>query len=112
MALLTSQQITRAGLTPSLAAVGGSGDEFHPGDNVFLRVDNGSGGSINVTVVTPKTVRGQAIADLVVAVPAAGSKLIGPLPKEDYANPADGKGDISYSATTSLTIAVLELTRG
>jgi hypothetical protein len=113
MALLTTQQITRAGTDPATGAVaaGGTGDEFVPGDNVFLRVVNGGGGATTVTVTTPRTVKGQAIADLAVSVPAGGQRLIGPLPADQYANPADGKGDVACSPTTSVTISVLELAR-
>lgn len=114
MALLTKQDVVRAGLAPTYAAVGAAGDEFVPTDNTFLHVKNGNAAATNVTVVTPKTVGGQAIADLVVSVPAAGERFIGPFPPSQYANPAagDGKADVTYSVTATVTVACLELATG
>lgn len=110
MAVLNPQKITRAGLNPSYAAAGAGGDEFIPDKDTYLHVKNGSGGSLNVTIVTPREAfDGAAIADTVVAVPASGERLIGPFPAEHYASPADGKADITYSGVTSLTVAVLKL---
>ena len=114
MALLTKQQVTRAGLNPSFVAVGGSGDEFVPGDQTYLHVKNGGGGASTVTIVTPRTAKGQAIADVTVSVPAAGERIIGPFPESEYADPNDvnRRADVSCSPTTSVTIACIELSRG
>lgn len=109
MALLAKQQITEAGLAPAFVAAGGTGDEFEPGENTYLEVINGSGASVDVTVVTPKTHHGHAVADNVTAVPAGQRRKIGPLAKEDYANPADGKADVTYSATGSVTVGCFTL---
>lgn len=111
MALLATTQITRAGTDPSTGAVaaGATGDEFVPGDRVFLRVVNGGGGASAVTVTTPKSVRGQAVADLVVNVPAGGQRLIGPLPKQDYADPSNQRGDVACAPSAGVTIGALEL---
>lgn len=112
MGLLNKQQVTQAGLTPAFVAAGAGGDEFYPGDDTYLEVINGGGAPINVTVVTPKTHRGKAIADDVVAVPAGGRKKLGPYPAEDYANSADGKADVTYSATAAVTVGCFELAAG
>lgn len=105
MALLATQSIVRAGLAPSYAAAAGGGDTFAPGTHTFLHVKNGSGGSITVTVVTPRTdALGNAIADNAVAVGAGAEAMIGPLPYEHYASPSTGVGNITYSGVTSLTI--------
>ena len=112
MAVLATQTITRAGIAETLSAAAGGGDEFTPGDGVYIKVANGGGSSITVTVPTPRDVRGQAIADLAVSVPNGSHRLIGPLPTHDYANPTDGKGDITYSGVTSVTVGVFELSTG
>lgn len=112
MALLNKTQVTQAGVAPATVAAGGGGDEFYPDENTWLEVTNGGGAPINVTVSTPKTHHGKAIADDVVAVPAGATRKLGPYPAEDYANPADGKADVSYSGVTAVTVGCYELARG
>jgi len=111
MATLTKQTITRTGLGPTYAAAAGGGDKFAPGDDTFLHVKNASGAPITVTVVTPGSVEGQAIADLTVSVPATtGDRMIGPFPLALFANSADSNlASITYSGVTSLTIAAVKL---
>ena len=112
MADLTTQKITRAGITPSAAAASGGGDKFVPDDDVFVSLANGSGSPITVTFVTQGNVDGEPIADRTVSVPASGSKFVGPFPKQIFANNADGgKCAITYSGVTTLTIGVFELQR-
>ena len=62
-----------------------------------------------VTVVVPGNTRyGQADPDVTITVPAGGTSLIGPLPR-DLADPADGLVHITYSAVTSLTVAAVAI---
>lgn len=109
MATLTTQQITTAGTIPTYtAATGGGGDEFAPGDRTFLHVKNGGGSSINVTVVTPGSAYGQAIADVVVAIAAGAEKMIGPFGAAGFQG-ADALVSVTYSAVTTVTAAVLSV---
>ncbi len=89
----------------AVAAAGG-GDTAPVGPGRFLYVNNGSGGSITVTVATPGTVSGLAIADTAVAV-AAGD--IGLIPLANVHRGANGRAAITYSDVTSLTVAAFEL---
>lgn len=112
MADLTTQVITRDSIVPSFAAASGGGDKFIPDDDVYLEVINGGGAPVNVTIVTPKTEDGEAIADRVVAVANGARRKIGPFPKSLFGNPADsGKAAITYSGVTSVTIGVFKLQR-
>jgi hypothetical protein len=112
MATLATQSIVRAGLNPALTAAAGGGDKFTPDSNTFLRVDNGSGGALTVTIVTPRNnAIGLAVDDVAVSVPAGGSRLIGPFPAEYFANPADGLASVTYSGVTSLTVGALKVTQ-
>lgn len=94
--------MSAANASDSLAAVGNKQD-------VFYMVNNGGGGSINVTVklrtgVTTKLVSGtgvQALADWVIAVAAGARRLIGPFP-DDYIQ-ADNSVTVEHSGTTSVT---------
>jgi hypothetical protein len=77
---ITAQQITRTGLTETLEAANVDGNKFANDGVMFLHVVNGAGAPINVTIQTPGTVDGLAIAEQVVAVTNAQARLIGPFP--------------------------------
>jgi hypothetical protein len=103
MALLSYQQPTLAGTAITYAAAAGGGDTIGYTPNGCLRVKNGSGGSITVTIVTPgNTQYGQADPDVPVAVAAGTEKAIGPFPA---GMAVDGVISITYSGVTSLTVA-------
>jgi hypothetical protein len=110
---VTTQRITRAGLNVALTAPTVDGDIIDAGQ-VALRVANGSGSSINVTVQTPGTdpASGSARQELIVAVPAAGARDIGPFPASLFAQPADATVGplrvlVDYSAVATVTRAVV-----
>lgn len=106
MAVLASQPIARPGGPANYSAVSAGGDKFSPGDHTLLHVKNGSGAAVTVTVVTPIVESGFAVADLTLAVAAGGDAFIGPLPASLFRD-VDGYGSITYSATASVTAAVL-----
>lgn len=108
MALRTAvqAQITGAVATEYTPA---SEDTFEWGDDVALFVTNGSGSSINVTVTVPgNTKYAQAQPDVVVAVAAGVSKVIGPFPS-DLVDPSDGLVHVAFSSTTSVTAQLLKV---
>lgn len=105
---LVPQQIARTGVVPTYAAANVDGHSLANRGSQFLHVKNGSGSSINVTLVTPVTVGGRAVADDVVAVAAGAEKLIGPFDERTYNN-ADGKVDVNFSAVTTVTVAAFSL---
>ncbi len=108
MALLATQPVLRAGLAPIFTAATVGGDTFTPGQTTFLHVKNASAGAITVTIVTPGTSSGLAIADVAVSVPATtGDRMIGPLPAFLFS--LAGVGSITYTAVTSLTVAVISV---
>ena len=74
----------------------------------FIRVVNGSGGSIVVTIVTQNQVGGNAIADRTVTVLTMTEQNIGPFPPSIYNN-GDGDIDVSFNVITSLTLAALHI---
>jgi hypothetical protein len=91
-----------AGTAPTFAAPSAS-DTAAIG--ALLIVKNGSGASINVTLVTPSTLpTGDAYPDKVYAVPAGAERWI-PVLKE-YRN-ASGVAGVTFSATASVTAAVI-----
>lgn len=111
----TTQKITRAGLNPNYTAPNGTagtdGDIIDAGA-VMLHVKNANTSQCTVTVETPGTVDGLAIADLTVVVPATSERLIGPFPRGTFAQPSDatvgpGRVLVAYSNVTQVTRAVL-----
>lgn len=109
MATRLPEQIALTGLDETYHAASAGGDKFPPASDVLIRVVNGSAAAITATVVTPGTVLGLAIADNAVSVPAGGKRTIGPFPREHFAAVADGLADITWSASASVTFAVLKL---
>lgn len=107
MAALTSQRLSAAGTAPTYATASAGGDTAPVGRDLVLHVFNGSGASITVTVVTPGTVNGLAIADAALVIPAGDQGFV-PLAKV-YKNPSTGLANVTYSATTSVEVAVLQL---
>lgn len=108
MATVGTQNPGTAGATPTMVAASAGGDKVAPG--VRLLVVNGAGASINLTLATPFTKDGLALADRVIAVPngtfPANAKVID-VPSDLYQDPADGLCSLAWSATTSVTFAVL-----
>jgi hypothetical protein len=105
MAVLTAQAMPLGGLQPTYAAAAGGGDQAPVGEKLLLHVRNDDASSKTVTVATPGTVGGLAIADAAQTIPAGGDAFI-PL-KSTY--PATGRAAVTYSAATSVTVAVLQL---
>lgn len=114
MALLTVQNIAKAGVAPTYGAVAASDTFLNIGDErTYLHVQNGSGASINVTITARKTsvkvpgVGQLAIANLVIAVPATSERIIGPF--SEAFNDSDGLVTVGYSATATVTAGVFRL---
>jgi len=106
---LTVQEIVRAGLTPVLAAANTDGSYIPNDGRVFLQVKNTNGAAVTVTIDTPGSVDGNAIANLAVIIPlTSGDKLIGPFPPAIY-NQSDGTIKVTFSAVTDVTIGAFRI---
>lgn len=105
MATLSLQRVSLAGTAVTLAAAGGSGDRMPVGPTNMLRVSNGSGASITVTVNSIKQCSQGFDHDLSVAVAAGATKDIGPI--TERFQDTDNLAGISYSATGSVTVAAV-----
>ncbi len=107
-ATLTVQTLAIAGTTPSFAAADtGDGNQFvWPGKPCWVEVKNT--GSINsITIATPMTVQGLALADVVVSVPATTGDKIIPLTDASLFVQADGY--VYINGLTGMTIGVFTL---
>lgn len=109
MATLGTQVIALAGLAPTYAPATGGGDRCEVGDRNFLHVKNGAGSPVTVTLTATAALRGQAVSNVTVSVPAAGERMIGPLSSDLLQNQTDGLCAIGYSSATSVTVAALRI---
>lgn len=105
MAVVATQSMPLDGSALTFAAASAGGDRFTPAVGTIMQIVNGSGASITATLVTPGTVDGLAVADRAVTVPAGTNRLV-PLRVVAYQS-ADGLGDITWSATATVTFAVV-----
>jgi hypothetical protein len=111
MATVGVGNITRAANVEALApnAASAGGDRFAAGGRVFAYFANASGAPITVTVATPGTVDGLAIADLTISVPAGGYAVRGPFPEHLFGD-AGGLVSLTYSTETDLTFGAWKVT--
>ncbi|NUP23605.1 MAG: hypothetical protein HOZ81_47625 [Streptomyces sp.] len=109
MATLATQTVALAGIAPTYASAAAGGDKVECGDRNFLHVKNGSASSVTVTLTSTASVRGQAVSNLTVAVPASGERLIGPIQPDLLQNQTDGLCAVGYSAAASVTVASLRI---
>jgi len=107
MADLAVVTISRNGLEATYNTAAGGGDAFINTGNEFVHIKNDDASSKDITFATPAEVDGLAVADRVVSIPAGEDRMIGPFPASTY-NDTAGKVQITYSAVTSVTIAVIK----
>lgn len=116
--VLTVNSVIRTGLV--VAYVSGDAANGHSfdntGENVFLIVKNADVSDKTVTITTPNTVDGHAIADLDVIVTLAEERCIGPFPNALYGTvDTDPDPDIDpaifvdLSADTSVTLGAFRV---
>lgn len=109
---LTPTKITVAGAAPVGVAAVADGHSVKNTGREFVLVDNASGSTVTVTVVTPITVGGRAVADDAVSIPAGQSRYIGPWPIDVYNQKPGVSGSdvhLNLSATASVTIGAYQL---
>jgi len=111
MALLTVQEPTLAGITPTYAAADVAGDTFaYSGGNVVIHIKNTNAAQRVATILTPGTVEGVAIADPTVTIPATtGDKMIKLNAPGNLFVAATGLISITYDAVTNVTIGVFKV---
>lgn len=109
MATLAPQTPAVTGATLTFAAAAGGGDSFPVTGVVCLLVRNADASSKTVTLVRPGTTYGQADPDVAFTVAAGATGVWGPIPASDFVDPSDALVDITYSAVTSVTVAVLRV---
>lgn len=101
---LTVQEINRAaGLTPTYKTDMSASDTYFVANDgrTFLHCTNSGGSDSVITVVTPGTVDGQAVADKTFTVAqTSGNKMIGPFPPNLY----NAAGEFSFTLTNATDV--------
>lgn len=110
--VLAAQQIVATGLEPVYTAANADGHFFENDGNTILHVKNGSGADVDVTLQTPATQGGLAVAEQVVTVTAGEERFIGRLLPALYNRPTGGadagKVYVDFEAVDTVTVALLE----
>lgn len=114
MADITPVKPLITGIATGSAAASAGGDAvLNNRGNVILRVTNANGSSVNVTLAAQQTARGtdgnfppMTLANAVIAVPNATSRLIGPIPPAF--NDGNNKVQVTYSASSGVTIEAID----
>jgi len=106
---LTVQPIVRAGLTAGYTAFEASGVAFANEGRTFMHVKNAqAAATTTLTIVTPNTVDGLAIADRTVQIVAATEEFIGPFQPGVY-NQSTDVVHVDISTATSVSIAAIRI---
>ncbi len=95
-----------ASVTANLTAASAGGDTAPVGPGRVLAVRNADAAPHTVTIATPGTVSGLAVADAVMPVAAGATSLI---PLVAAMRGTDGRAHITYDAVTAVTVGVFEL---
>lgn len=106
--LITPQAVGSSGDTPTYEAANAAGNSFQLASGRVLHIKNGGAAVCNVTIETPMTVDGLAVADRTIPV-AAGSFLFLALGTQDVYRQSGGVAYIDYDQVTSVTVAVLSI---
>jgi len=111
MATLTTQNITRTASQVTLVTATGGGDAMECGPKMMLRVNNGGGAPITVTIAIPvgsSAYSNVAYASSTFSVPAGGMREFGSV-DGFYRDPITGLATVTYSGVTTVTVGAVKL---
>jgi len=108
---LTPQTLVPTGITPSYTGSLSTSNTYQVRNTgrCLLHFKKAAAVDCTVTITTPKTVGGLALAEQTVTVPAStGDKMIGPFPPSIYNN-SIGDLEFTLSDIDGLSVAVVEM---
>ena len=105
---ITPQKATAAGLAVTFEPANSLGNSYNAAKGRALHVRNGSASPITVTLPTPATADGLAIADRAITVAAGAHTVIGIGSQAGIYAQTDGTVWADYSAVTTVTVAVVD----
>lgn len=100
-----ADQVSRAGVAPTVNTPATTGDKFPAGPGIYLRfITTGTAATVTITPPAGGGPLGETVAPKILpALPATGVREYGPWPVNPYAG-SDGNVAIAYSAITGLTV--------
>jgi len=115
MAIISSQNISEVGIaSPTRTSASSEGDTFENSGSEFIQIENAGSGTTVLSVTTQVTsfnspTYGPAVKQTrTLSVGAGITAVIGPFSPAAF-NDATGYTAISYSVTTSVTVAIFTL---
>jgi hypothetical protein len=105
MAALNAYLLVPDGTPPTYAAAAAGGDTAPVGSHLFLHIKNGGGSPITATLAVPgNTWNGIATPDTPFVISNGAERMI---PLDSRYQQSDGRAAITYTAVTSVTVAVV-----
>lgn len=106
---ISVQSVDIDGMTPVYSTSVAAGFQFVNDGRVMIHAKNASANTVYMTVTTPYSENGLALADVYVTLAATtGESMVGPLPTKLFNN-SSGYVQVDFSATTSVTAAAIKL---
>lgn len=108
MATLTVSALSPSGTAEAaLVAANVGGDQFSNNGKTYLKVTNGGGAPITVTIVAQRTCDQAVLHNITNSVTNATTELMGPF--SDRYTDSNGFVQVTYSAITSVTVGAFAL---
>jgi hypothetical protein len=109
MATLAVTQLLPTGAAePALVAAAAGGDQFPNNGRTYLKITNGGGGPITVTIVSQRSCDQGSTHNTTNSITNGTTELMGPFPPERFADGA-GMCQVTYSAVTSVTVGAFSV---
>lgn len=106
---ITPQTVTSSGLNPTMEAANVDGHSIPLRRGLALVVSNGSASPITVTIPTPGSIDGNAIADKTVSIANGNVRHMIAIGAQDVYRQSTGVAHIDFSAVATVTVALVEL---
>lgn len=106
--LITPQSVGSAGLAATYEPANAAGNSYRLASGTVAHIKNAGASDCTVTVETPMTVDGLAVADRSITVAAGTDRFIGLGTTAAYRQ-SGGTVFIDYDQVTSVTVAVLTI---
>ena len=108
MATLSVQSPSTSGIALTFGSAASGGDQFLNDGKTVLIVKNGDSSAKTVTVAGQTNCNQGTKHNSVVSVAAGAEEIIGPF-NPAFFNDANGYAQVTYSAVTSVTVAVVKV---
>lgn len=109
MATIASQLIDENGLQPTMSTASAGGDNTDASGNLALFIKNGSAGAITVNIISKATPGpGETTANYTFSVPNDATGTFKKLGRAGFVDPVNNLIAWTYSASASITVAVLK----